>query len=131
MDAKNENLESIKAFLEKLETDLAFRTKFEDAISRIHRENPENILTGMLDFINAEGFECSLKDLAALLHKAVALQSDELSDEELKEAVGGGEFLNGFFGAFRNIVKTLADSSQFFNKMIQELPKRLMDILPK
>ncbi|OGV46204.1 MAG: hypothetical protein A2017_13710 [Lentisphaerae bacterium GWF2_44_16] len=131
MSAELKNLDGIKNFLEKLEKVPEFRKKFEDFMTNAHQDNSKDLLAEMATFANAEGFACSIGDLAMIMHKTAASLSGELSDEELAAAAGGGVFLNGIMSAVRNIFAAVSKMGEVFQKIIQDLPKRIVDIIPK
>lgn len=131
MNAELKSTDGIKGFLEKLENVPEFRKKFEDFMISAHQDNSKDLLARMAAFANAEGFACSIEDLALIMHKTAASLSGELSDEELAEAAGGGAILNGIMGAIRNIFAATSKMAEVFSKIIQDLPKRIIDIIPK
>ncbi|OGV49701.1 MAG: hypothetical protein A2017_11045 [Lentisphaerae bacterium GWF2_44_16] len=77
--------DNMKRFLEELEKNLELRKEFERILDESHGKTLEAVTAKLIAFAKSAGFDCSAEDFAGAVRK-----SDELSDEDMRKAAGGG-----------------------------------------
>lgn len=76
------SVENVKAFMGKLEQDKALQKKLEAMVKKVHETIPAEVVK----IASAAGFKFTAGDLTEARKAALGA----LSDEELKQAAGGG-----------------------------------------